>query len=268
MKIYFITRFSVYDPNFKGFRISTYYDEQEYERRLFAADRLENKFDTFQNITFPSVVGQSLGEWEWVIYISDRMPKEYRIRLHAIVGGYPNISVIDVKDFGEFFERVKSYNYGQSFATVRLDDDDGLDNCYVQKLQQYSTNVGSIVSYTEVVRVTYKNGHVAMGDKFSGKNIALGLAGIGFNIYDCGRHSDIDARYNVIYDNTPNMLLLNCSPFADTKRGFTKLNRVVAKFKRVLFLLITRPTEVPREIVAPIRKILRSSCGMPGNLRR
>jgi hypothetical protein len=77
-----------------------------------------------------------------------------------------------------------------TIATVRLDDDDGLNKCFVEKLQQYSKNVGSIVSFTEGVLVKYVKGRVVMGEKVSEKNSALGLVGIGVKIYSCGRHSD------------------------------------------------------------------------------
>ena len=185
------------------------------------------------------------------------MPDDYTKRLRTLVSGYPNISLIAVKDFREFFEKTHSYNYGDSFATVRLDDDDGLNKSYVDRLQRYSENIGSIVSFTEVRKVKYAGGNVVIGKNLSARNIALGLAGIGCDVYDCGRHSDINTRYNVIYDASPDMLFLNCSPFADTRRGFTTWDRIVVKFKRICFLLWNRPMEVPRELGAPLRKVLR-----------
>lgn len=257
MKVYFITRFSIYDPQFRGFRLGTDYDQKEYERRLFDKNRLNAKFDTFQKITLPSIVEQSCDDWKWLIYTSDRMPDEYMKRLRTLVKNYTNIVLITVKDFSEFFEKDFSYNYDNSFATVRIDDDDGLNNCFVEKLQQYSKNVGSIVCFTEGTLVKYVKGRVVMGEKISRMNYALGMAGIGVKIYSCGRHSDIDTRYDVIYDSTPDMFLLTCSPFTDTKRGFTALERILVKFKRLLFLIFYRPSEVPRECASFIRKRLR-----------
>jgi hypothetical protein len=256
MKVYFITRFSIYDPQFRGFRLTADYDQKEYERRLFDKDRLNHKFDTFQKITLPSIVEQSCDNWKWLIYTSDRMPDEYMKRLRALLKDYTNIELITVKGFGEFFEKTSSYNYENSFATVRIDDDDGLNNCFVEKLQEYSKDVGSIVSFTEGTLVKYAKGRVVMGEKVSAKNSALGLTGIGIKIYSTGRHSDIDTRYNVIYDSTPDMFLLCCSPFADTKRGFTALGRILVKFRRLLFLVCHRPREVPGECAEFIRKRL------------
>jgi hypothetical protein len=256
MKVYFITRFSIYDPQFGGFRLTTNYDQKEYERRLFDKARLNQKFDEFQNITFPSIVGQSCDDWKWLIYTSDRMPDEYMKRLRTLVKDYTNIEVITVKNFKEFFANDLSYNYDNSFATVRIDDDDGLNSCFVEKLQEYSKNVGSIVCFTEGTMVKYEKGRVVMGEKVSEKNNAQGLVGIGVKIYSCGSHSTIDARYNVINDHTPDMYLITCSPYTDTSRGFTSLERILGKFKRLLFLIINQPREVPGVCAEFIRKRL------------
>lgn len=256
MKVYFITRFSIYDPQFRGFRLTKDYDQKEYEEHLFDKDRLNHKFDTFQNITFPSIIKQSSDDWKWLIYTSDRLPDEYMKRLRMLVKDYENIELITVRDFKEFFEKDLSYNYDNSFATVRIDDDDGLNNYFVEKLQQYSENVGSIVCFTEGTLVKYFKGRVVEGEKISEKNNAQGLVGIGVKIYSCGKHSDVDKRYNVIYDSTPDMFHMTCSPFTDTKRGFTALERIFNKFRRLLFLMYHRPREVPRECATFIRKRL------------
>jgi hypothetical protein len=256
MKVYFITRFSIYDPQFGGFRITTDYDQKEYERRLFDKERLNHRFDTLENITMPSILKQSSDNWKWLIYTSDHLPDEYMKRLRTLLEGYTNIEVITVKDFRDFFEKNLSYNYDKSFATVRIDDDDGLNNRYVEKLQQYAEYIGSIVSFTEGTLVKYVQGRVIMGEKFSEKNIALGMAGIGIKIYNLGRHTTINDNYNVIYDDTPDMSLMTCSPFTDTKRGFTALERNLGKFKRLLFLIFNHPREVPGACAQFIRKRL------------
>lgn len=257
MKVYFITRFSIFDPQFGGFRITKDYDEKAYEKRLFDQERLNHRFDTLENITMRSIIKQSCDNWKWLIYTAERLPEEYMKRLLILMKEYPNIEVITVKDFREFFEKDLSYNYEDSFATVRLDDDDGLNTCFVEKLQQYSKNVGSIVCFTEGTLVKYVKGRMVIGEKVSEKNNAQGLAGIGVKIYSTGRHSDIDTRYNVIEDHTPDMFLMTCSPFTDTKRGFTEFERNFGKLKRLIFLIFKHPSQVPSTISEFIRKRLK-----------
>jgi Putative rhamnosyl transferase len=256
MTVYFVTRFSIYDPQFRGFRLTVDYEEKVYERRLFSTKRLDQKFATFQAITLPSVVQQSCDHWKWLIYTSDRMPDACMNRLRNLVKDYANIQVIPVTDFTDFFEQHKAYDFGNSFATVRLDDDDGLDRSFVEKLQQYSQNVGSVVSFTDGAFVRCTKGRMVVGETISERNSALGLAGIGLRIYLTGRHTDIHTRYNVIYDQSPGMFFLCCSPFTDTQRGFTRSARVLNKFRRLLFLILHRPTEARRECLRFVRKRL------------
>ena len=59
----------------------------------------------------------------------------------------------------------------------------------------------------------------------------MGLAAINKVIYNCGDHGNISAQYNVIYNNTPDVYLLCCSPYCDTKRTLTKSIPLVIRFK-------------------------------------
>jgi hypothetical protein len=255
MKVYFITRFSIYDPHFKGFRLSSDHDPEEYERQLFSAPRMSHKFETFQRNTLPSVVKQSSGNWKWLIYTSDKLPGEYLQRLRNLVADHQNIEIIQVKGFQEFFEHDRSYAYESPFATVRLDDDDGLSPSFVETVQQYASRQGSIISFTEGRKVKCIDGQLIIGAKVSEKNNAQGMVGIGVRIYNCGSHTSMSTRYNVIYDTTPEMFLVDCSPFTDTKRAFTRFGRIMVKLKRLFFLALHRPKELPRECAAPLLKL-------------
>lgn len=248
MIVHFITRFSILDPDFRGFRLSSDYDARRYGQLLFDRRRLDHKFDTFKQITLPSVTAQSHTNWKWIIYTSDLLPPEYAAKLNECVAPYPGIGVRAVRSFAEFFKRSQSYDYGDSFATVRLDDDDGVGPVFVERLQRYAGSPGTVVCFTEGRLVKLTRGRVLVGEAFSEKNSALGLSGIGLNIYNCGRHTDIDSRFPVIYDSTPEMLLLCCSPFTDTRRGFTPIDRAAARLSRLGFLIRHRPSEAREEV--------------------
>lgn len=259
MKVYFITRFSIFDPTFRGFLLSRDNDPKKYKQRLFSNERLDQKFETFEKITFPSIIKQTHGDWKWLIYTSDQFPDIYMLRLRMLMKEYKNIEIILVKDFNDFFSKDLAYAYEEPFATVRIDDDDGLNHCFVQKIQEYSRNIGSIVSFTEGTLVKCIKGRVVFGEKISEKNCALGLTGIGVRIYNTGRHSDINTRYKVIYDSTPEMFHLNCSPFTDTNRGFTASERNLGKLKRLIFLIFHRPKQVPTAVATFFTKLFTQS---------
>lgn len=242
MIIYFITRFSIYDPQFDGFKLSRENQKDLYRQLLFGKNRLDQKFTTFQNITLPSITNQTSDDWVWLIFTSNKLPQEYFNKLIHLIDDSPKIFLIPVKDFNEFFEKNLNYKYQKPYATVRIDDDDGLNLQYVEKLQNYKKHNGSIISFTEGTLVKIKNNNVIKGEKYSEKNIALGMAGIGMAIYGLGRHKIINEKFDVIYDSSPNMYFLNCSPYTDTKRGFTSFERnfrkikkrLISKFKRLL----------------------------------
>ena len=59
----------------------------------------------------------------------------------------------------------------------------------------------------------------------------MGLAAINKVIYNCGDHGNISAQYNIIYNNTPDVYLLCCSPHCDTKRPLTKAIPILIRFK-------------------------------------
>src|SRR5262249_9117079 len=90
---------------------------------------------------------------------------------------------------------------------------------------------------------------MVVGEMISARNYALGLAGIGLKIYLTGRHTDIHSRYNVIYDQSPSMFFLGCSPSTDTQRAFTRSGRMFNKLRRLLFLTFNRPDEARKEFV-------------------
>ena len=45
MKVFFITRFSTYDPQFGGFRLTKNYEKEEYEGHPFDKHSLDRKYD-------------------------------------------------------------------------------------------------------------------------------------------------------------------------------------------------------------------------------
>jgi hypothetical protein len=64
---------------------------------------------------------------------------------------------------------------------------------------------------------------IISGKKISRLNNAQGLCAIGMNIYSCGNHTKVAEKYKVIYDNAPDMYLVNCDEqYTDTKRKFVE----------------------------------------------
>ena len=231
MKTYFISRFNIFDYNFKGFQLTLRNDQAAYADLFFNEDRLEFKTNIFINVTFPSVIKQDNSNWEWHIYTSKHLPLKYLNRIKTAAMKNINIHVIEVENFDEFYTQITDFPYDANYATVRLDDDDALYEGYVTLLNKYKNQKGRIISFPYGHEYYYLNGKKKIGNKCFKPNIALGLAAINKVIYNCGDHSKISARYNIIYNNTPDVYLLCCSPHCDTKRPLTKAITILIRFK-------------------------------------
>ena len=220
MKVYFITRFSILDHKKGVWELSTL-NNKEYEKQLFSTERLDAKFVAFEKMTLPSIINQTSPNYEWLIMGSNFLPEKYKDRLKKLVKSYPKIKLFLIKDFTEFYNILGKYPFGKNYATVRLDDDDGLNKDYVQILQKYKDNDKHIISFPHGHKYKIENNKIITREKnIYVRDLALGLCAINMNIHKCGDHRKIGEKYKVIYDETKNIYNLLCSPYCDTKRVF------------------------------------------------
>ena len=218
MKIYFLTRFSIFDYDIKAFRINKILSLEDYKEELFSEARLNAKFNAFEKVTLPSIVRQTNKNYEWYIFTSSELPVKYKIKLIDLIKSYSQIKVLFVNSMREFFDY--DFNFDNNYATVRLDDDDGLNENFVELMQQYADadKYKCIISFPNGHKYQIENDKIIVNkQKINKPYIACGLAAISMNIYRCGNHTKINEKYNVILDNTPNMYQLLCSEFCDTK---------------------------------------------------
>jgi len=220
---YIITRFSILDVNTTHFRLTNNNPKEEIKHLLFHPDRLDFKFDVFEKMTHPSIVGQTRTNYKWLIIASTFLPPDYKERLSAYQSD--KIEIVYVDGFNQF----KSYLNdlfasldlnGPLYTTIRLDDDDGLCRTYLEDLESYAIecNRGKIVNFPNGIKFSIQDRAIVMGSPMHWKNNAAGLAAIGFNIYIAGAHISVSERYDVIYDNRKDAYFLCCSEHCDTKR--------------------------------------------------
>lgn len=218
MKVYIITRFSIFDHDWKGYVMTKTLGIEKYKSYLFSKQRLDYKFNSFEKITLPSIVSQTDDNYIWEIYTSEYLPIEYKNRLLASTNKYKNIKVFFVNSFKEFFNKCEKND--DKYCTVRLDDDDGLNKDFVKTLQKYKDKTKEIISFPLGKKCTISNNKIIYGKNINIKHIALGLCAIDMNIYHCGDHTKLHNKFKVRLDMTPDMYLLNCSEFCDSKRRF------------------------------------------------
>jgi len=213
---YFIfTRFSILD-GLTGFHSSP--------SGLFNTDRLDAKFNMFDKVTYPGVISQSCKSFTWYIYTSKFLPEKYKVILETY--NRDNIKIVYVENFREMSQhQTDILEKSTNFATLRLDDDDGISSCFLEELNQYEDKQNSIITFSRGKKYKLVDNEIIIcpiGVKW--RNIALGLTAIGFNIFNAGNHGHIDKNkvFNVIENEKPDMYLLGCSEFCDGKRDFNR----------------------------------------------
>jgi hypothetical protein len=216
MKVYFITRFSIFDPTYR-FKTNSRgeMDAEKYKGILYHPQRLATKFYAFFNITYPSVVSQTDNHWEWHIYVGKQMPSPYIDKMKSI--NHPNIKVIFIEGREDFDTQVAEYDYGQRYATVRLDDDDGLSKKYVSVVMAYRNNIGQIISFPMGRFISIHKNRLLLGARCNKRLLALGLAGVNMNIYAAGDHTLMARKYKIKYCMVPDMYYYFQSMWTDSR---------------------------------------------------
>jgi len=150
----------------------------EYKETLFNENRLEYKFKSFELITLPSMINQTNQNFIWYIYASIYLPEKYKERLLNLTKNYENIKCLFIESFKEFNKfDYKNMNY--KYCTVRLDDDDGLNNTFIEKLNKYENEEKhTFISFQNGIKCTIEGDKVVYGDKVYIPNAAQGLAAI------------------------------------------------------------------------------------------
>jgi hypothetical protein len=219
MKIFVITRLSyIANADFKAIS-SKHIDE--YKKILFNKNRLDEKFNAFKKITHPSIINQTYNNWMWFIITSKFLPDNYKKILNDIINNNPRIKVIFSENGGGGFQNYKKYIVeNENYATMRLDDDDGINIKLFKKLQTYDNSIynNKYITFPLGQRYTIKNNVVILGSKYNSPKVALGLTRINNYVYKT-QHNKIPNN-NLIIDNFPNSYLLYCGNATYTKRNF------------------------------------------------
>ena len=169
MITYIITRFSILDINYQGYKTTKKYnkniesDIKKYKKELFNYKRLNFKFKVFKLVTLPCVVNQTNKNYIWYIYASIYLPKEYKIKLKKITEPYKKIKCIFIKSFREF-NKFK-INKEEKYSTMRLDDDDGLNINFIENLNKYKNKNKFIISHPYGRKYIIKNNKIITSKK-------------------------------------------------------------------------------------------------------
>ena len=217
MHQYILTRMSILDTNHKGFELTRKHSKQNIKNALFTPKRLQAKFALFDKATYPSILAQTYKDYTCLIYASTQLPEQYKKKLNGYAKD--NILIIYVKNFKEMDEDIRTRLHRKTdYSTIRLDDDDWLNPMFLEMLTKYKDKKGAIISAPHGRWFRLRNGAMNLRKKIYYKKIGAGLAGIGFNIFNAGKHTDVNRSHKVIYDDLPDAFYRSCSDQSNTRK--------------------------------------------------
>lgn len=162
MQVIGLCRFSY--PAIGGFQVEheTIADRMEY---LYATERMEERFRTFEAITLPPLQAQTDPDFTFLILVGDSMPTPYMDRLKALVGGMPQ-AVIQVHPPGPHRQVMQdAINSVRHFDEApclqfRMDDDDAVARTYVARLREVAHDVAPFAARHRHIAIDFNQGFI------------------------------------------------------------------------------------------------------------
>lgn len=232
MQVIGLCRFSY--PGLGGFQI-THDSLNERIAFLYAPERLEERFRSFETITLPAIRAQFDPDFTFLIVIGDSLPDVHRQRLDALVADVPQV-VIQAHPPGRhrtvMQEAINSVRAKGSDPCLqfRLDDDDAVSFSYVHDLRSAARNVAGLMKDHRTVAIDFNQGYIARPGP---KGIAAApiqapywTAGLGLMIRPDIRLSVMNFGHHSVHKKMPtvtftgkDMMLRGFNRFNDSRQG-------------------------------------------------
>lgn len=131
-KHYLITRFNLR---------ADYWDVTKNNEQLLTDEWMNNRMWLFENFCFPSVVGQTNQNFEWLLYFDTNTKEVYQNRIQELVANQPNFKVFFVDAMPSFMPELHNYITNESkdrpyLITTRIDNDDSIHIDFINEVQK------------------------------------------------------------------------------------------------------------------------------------
>lgn len=217
------TRFSLYSPQSKAWRLSAALSEQEYLNELFSDERMETRYNIFVDRALP--IYQAMSEnhnYRHILHYSDKLPLKWKDKLQEASLRNSVLFLDETREVPNMASIIKdimaSSTHGDDvFAWFRVDDDDILPTTYLDTLSNYVKREfsGMVVSFGLGLSALYLNGRFKEFRLVRKHLLSQGQAFIGhfdrqtkrIHTPNAGDHSTADMRCPVILDSRTPMYL-------------------------------------------------------------
>lgn len=163
MQVIGLCRFSY--PAIGGFQV----DHPTLEERiayLYAPERMEERFATFETITLPPLRAQTDPDFTFLVVIGDSLPDHYRQRLDALLADVPQAIIAAYpplrhrKIMQDAINEVRAFD-GTHCLQFRMDDDDAVGVRYVERLREVARDIKGLAAKNKYVAIDFNQGFVA-----------------------------------------------------------------------------------------------------------
>jgi hypothetical protein len=103
---------------------------------------LEHRFELFDSFCYPSVIGQSVHNFKWLVFFDADTPDRFKAKVAEYSqwkNFVPEYIMADIEEYNDHMCRAvlsHSSDAAQFIVTTRLDNDDALGICFVETLHE------------------------------------------------------------------------------------------------------------------------------------
>ena len=137
--------------------------QEEQERKIFAQERMERRFQFFENLALRSLLQQNDQDFSCIFLVSKSLPKEYRERLEDLVAPLQGGIVMERPFMPQYrairacYDSLRDETY-KYFTSFRLDDDDMLDVGFIERIRKMLPPVARVKNDGEPVVLAFNKG--------------------------------------------------------------------------------------------------------------
>lgn len=163
MQVIAICRFSY--PGIGGFQVE-HASLAERIAYLYAPERMEERFRTFETITLPPLRAQSDPDFIFQVIIGETLPEVYRARLDALLSDVPQAVVMALPPGRHRPIMQAAINEVRAFDTepclqFRMDDDDAVAIRYVERLRDVAGDLHKLSRRHRHLAIDFNQGYIA-----------------------------------------------------------------------------------------------------------
>lgn len=147
----------------KGGFAHSHDSQVDQEKMIYAADRMERRFQLFEDFALRSLKYQSDQDFKIIFLITQSFPQTYKDRLNDLVSGWAPGEVV-AKPFMPQFRAIRACydgaqdKTGDYFTSFRLDDDDMMDARFIERVRGRAVKLAKVKDDGAPVVMSFNRG--------------------------------------------------------------------------------------------------------------